>query len=37
MDLIKSGKLLCDLRKSKGMTQKEVAERLKVLPKTVSK
>ncbi|MBQ8540510.1 MAG: helix-turn-helix domain-containing protein [Clostridia bacterium] len=37
MDLIKSGKLLCDLRKAKGMTQAEVAKRLGVVPKTVSK
>lgn len=37
MDLIKSGKLLCDLRKAKGMTQKQVAEKLGILPKTVSK
>lgn len=37
MDLIKSGKLLCDLRKAKGMTQKQVADALGVLPKTVSK
>ena len=37
MDLIKSGKLLCDLRKAKGMTQKQVADMLGVLPKTVSK
>ena len=37
MDLLKSGKLLCDLRKSKGMTQKQVADILGVLPKTVSK
>ena len=37
MDLTKSGKLFYDLRKAKGMTQKEVAERLGVLPKTVSK
>lgn len=37
MDLIKNGKLLCDLRKAKGMTQKQVADRLGVLPKTVSK
>ncbi len=37
MDLNKSGKLFCDLRKAKGMTQKQVAERLGVLPKTVSK
>ena len=37
MDLAKNGKLLCDLRKAKGMTQKQVAEMLGVLPKTVSK
>lgn len=37
MDLSKNGKLLYDLRKAKGMTQKQVAEKLGVLPKTVSK
>ena len=37
MDLIKSGQLLRDLRKAKGFTQKQVADRLGVLPKTVSK
>ena len=37
MDLYKNGKLLCDLRKAKGMTQKQVAEKLGVVPKTVSK
>ncbi len=37
MDLNKNGKLLCDLRKSKGMTQKQVAEKLGIMPKTVSK
>ena len=37
MDLIKSGKFLCDLRKSKRMTQKEVADKLGIVPKTVSK
>ena len=37
MDLNKNGKLLCDLRKSKGMTQKQVADKLGILPKTVSK
>ena len=37
MDLSKNGKLLCDLRKAKGMTQKEVADILGVVPKTVSK
>ncbi len=37
MDLNKNGKLFCDLRKAKGMTQKEVADKLGVVPKTVSK
>jgi len=37
MDLLKNGKLLCDLRKAKGLTQKQVAEKLGVVPKTVSK
>ena len=37
MDLIKCGKLLSDLRKAKGMTQKQVADKLGILPKTVSK
>ncbi len=37
MNLSKNGKLLCDLRKAKGMTQKEVADILGVVPKTVSK
>lgn len=37
MDLSKNGKLLCDLRKSKGMTQKQVAEKLGIVSKTVSK
>lgn len=37
MNLSKHGELLCNLRKAKGMTQKQVAERLGVLPKTVSK
>ncbi len=37
MNLRKNGKLLCDLRKAKGMTQKEVADILGVVPKTVSK
>lgn len=37
MDLAKSGQLLRDLRKAKGFTQKQVADRLGVLPKTVSK
>ena len=37
MDLEKSGKFLCGLRKAKGLTQKQVADRLGVVPKTVSK
>ena len=37
MNLSKNGKLLCDLRKAKGMTQKQVADKLGVVPKTVSK
>ncbi|MGN0553988.1 MAG: SAM-dependent methyltransferase [Oscillospiraceae bacterium] len=37
MDLCKNGELICTLRKSKGMTQKQVAEKLGVMPKTVSK
>lgn len=37
MDLNKSGQLLFNLRKAKGMTQKEVADRLNICPKTVSK
>ena len=37
MDLEKSGRLFCDLRKAKGMTQKQVADKLGILPKTVSK
>ena len=35
--LIKNGKLLCELRKNKGMTQKQLASKLGVVPKTVSK
>jgi len=37
MDLQKTGKLLAILRKKKGLTQKAVAERLGISPKTVSK
>lgn len=37
MDLIKNGKFICDLRKSKGMTQKQIADKLGIVPKTVSK
>lgn len=37
MDLTKNGRFICDLRKSKGMTQKQVADKLGIVPKTVSK
>ena len=37
MDLIQNGKLLRKLRKDKGLTQKELAEKLGVVAKTVSK
>ena len=37
MDLNKNGKLLCSLRKANGLTQKQVADKLGILPKTVSK
>lgn len=37
MDLSKNGKLLYTLRKAKGMTQKDIADRLGIEPKTVSK
>ena len=37
MNLCDNGRLLLNLRKAKGMTQKQVAEKLGVLPKTVSK
>ncbi|MGN0448564.1 MAG: helix-turn-helix domain-containing protein [Acutalibacteraceae bacterium] len=37
MNLIEHGKLLSELRKSKGLTQKQVADRLNIQPKTVSK
>lgn len=37
MDLAENGKLLYGLRKAKGMTQKQVADRLGIQPKTVSK
>ena len=37
MDLNKNGRLLCDLRKAKGLTQKQVADKLGIVPKTVSK
>ena len=37
MNLSKNGKLLCSLRKAKGMTQKQVADKLNICAKTVSK
>ena len=37
MDLIKNGNLLRKLRKEKGMTQKELADKLGIVAKTVSK
>ena len=37
MDLTRCGKMLCALRKAKGMTQKDVADKVGVMPKTVSK
>ena len=37
MDLMKTGKLIAQLRHEKGLTQKEVAHALGVCPKTVSK
>lgn len=37
MNLNKNGKFLSDLRKAKGLTQKQVAEIIGVVPKTVSK
>lgn len=37
MDLIKNGQLLKKLRSEKNMTQKELADKLGIVPKTVSK
>ena len=37
MDLSKTGKLIAGLRQEKGYTQKEIAEKLGISPKTVSK
>ena len=37
MDLIKTGKLIADLRHEKGFTQKNIAEKLGICAKTVSK
>ena len=37
MDLRKNGKLLCDLRKAKGMTQKQVADKLGISQSYISR
>lgn len=37
MNLSKNGKLIFDLRKAKGLTQKDIADKLGIMPKTVSK
>lgn len=37
MDLSKTGKLIVDIRKEKGLTQRNIADRLGISPKTVSK
>ncbi|MBQ3119152.1 MAG: helix-turn-helix transcriptional regulator [Clostridia bacterium] len=37
MDLLKTGKLIAGLRREKGFTQKDVAQKLGVCAKTVSK
>ena len=37
MDLSKTGKLIAELRREKGLTQKDVADKLGILAKTVSK
>ena len=37
MDLVKQGKLLSYLRRANGLTQKQVADRLGIVAKTVSK
>lgn len=37
MDLTKTGRLITELRKEKGFTQKEVADKLGICAKTVSK
>lgn len=37
MDSQKTGSLLCRLRKERGMTQRELAEKLHVSDKTISK
>ena len=37
MDLLKTGRLIADMRKEKGFTQKDLADRLGICAKTVSK
>lgn len=37
LDQMKIGQFISDLRKEKGLTQKELAERLQVSDKTISK
>ena len=37
MDLLKTGRLIADMRKEKGFTQKDIADRLGICAKTVSK
>ena len=37
MDLLKTGKLIAELRREKSLTQKDVAEKLGVCAKTISK
>ena len=37
MDLSKTGRLICELRREKGLTQKSIAEKLGICAKTVSK
>lgn len=37
MDLLKTGRLIAELRKEKGLTQKDIAQRLGICAKTVSK
>lgn len=37
MDLNKNGKLIYNLRKAKGLTQKQLADKLNICAKTVSK
>lgn len=37
MDAKKTGKFICDSRKKQGMSQKELAEKLKITDKAISK